>query len=96
VLPTGCVILEDIFMSYKKVVGADLKFVGQKQTLKALRSGKASEVIIADDADEHVKQALLDAAKQANVPVVSVPSKLELGKACGIDVAATAVAIKKV
>ncbi|HCD59953.1 MULTISPECIES: ribosomal L7Ae/L30e/S12e/Gadd45 family protein [Exiguobacterium] len=75
-------------MSYKKVVGADLKFVGQKQTLKALRSGKASEVIIADDADEHVKQA--------NVPVVNVPSKQELGKACGIDVAATAVAIKKV
>lgn len=53
-------------------------------------------MIIADDADEHVKQALLDAAKQANVPVVNVPSKQELGKACGIDVAATAVAIKKV
>ncbi|HBQ75293.1 MAG TPA: 50S ribosomal protein L7ae-like protein, partial [Exiguobacterium sp.] len=81
-------------MSYKKVVGADLKFVGQKQTLKALRSGKASEKIIADDADDHVTQALLDAAKQEKDRIVSVPSKLAHGKASGIDGAATAGACK--
>ncbi|WP_407692001.1 ribosomal L7Ae/L30e/S12e/Gadd45 family protein [Radiobacillus deserti] len=43
-------------MSYDKV--AQVKtglIIGTKQTLKAMKNGEVSEVVIADDADQHVE-----------------------------------------
>ena len=68
------------------------KIVGLKQSLKALRDGQAAKVFLAEDADESLKNSVLELAVQKNVSVVSVPTRFELGQACGIEVGAAAAA----
>ncbi|MDQ0186416.1 large subunit ribosomal protein L7A [Cytobacillus kochii] len=85
--------LEDEFMSYEKVLQAKEIIVGTKQTVKALKSGIVSEVVIASDTNFQVKSMIEEAAKDHNVPITYVDSMKKLGKACGIDVGAAAVAL---
>ena len=59
---------------------------GVKQTLRALRSGMAEAVYIAEDASPQVTEPVATAAKEAGVPVVPSPSMRELGRLCGIAV----------
>ncbi|SDN92195.1 50S ribosomal protein L7ae-like protein [Alkalicoccus daliensis] len=82
-------------MSYEKVAQASEKVVGTKQTLKALESDQVRELIVAEDADQEVLTKVLTAAETTSVPVDYVDSMKKLGKACGIDVNAAIVAIKK-
>jgi len=81
------------FMSYEKVSQAKKIVVGTKQTVKALKTGKVVEVIVAEDADPILIGKVVEAAKEANVPVILVDSMIKLGKSCGIEVGATTVAI---
>ncbi|MBB5356500.1 large subunit ribosomal protein L7A [Anoxybacillus mongoliensis] len=80
-------------MSYEKVAQAKQIIVGTKQTVRALKDGKVHEIVIAEDADAAIIEKVLEAAKEANVPVCKVDSMKKLGKACKIDVGAAAVAI---
>ncbi|WP_223703239.1 50S ribosomal protein L7ae-like protein [Sutcliffiella deserti] len=80
-------------MSYEKVMQANTFIVGTKQTVKALKSGTVKEVVIAEDADVIVTQKVIHTAKENNIPIVKVDSMKKLGKACGIEVGASAVAI---
>ncbi|MBM7622355.1 50S ribosomal protein L7ae-like protein [Bacillus haimaensis] len=80
-------------MSYEKVIQANTFIVGTKQTVKALKSGTVKEVVIAEDADVIVTQKVVQTAKEHNIPIVKVDSMKKLGKACGIEVGASAVAI---
>ncbi|MBA4537009.1 50S ribosomal protein L7ae-like protein [Bacillus aquiflavi] len=80
-------------MSYDKVLQANKIIVGTKQTVKAIKTGKASEVVLASDADPKVKTIILKTAEEMNVPVAKVDSMRKLGKVCGIEVSAAAVAI---
>ncbi|MBM7096610.1 MULTISPECIES: 50S ribosomal protein L7ae-like protein [Alteribacter] len=82
-------------MSYEKVVQANERIVGTKQTLKALEEQQVKELIIADDADHGVLSKVLALAEDQGVPIQTVDSMKKLGKACGIDVSAAIVAIKK-
>ncbi|WP_409290976.1 50S ribosomal protein L7ae-like protein [Peribacillus sp. SCS-37] len=82
-------------MSYEKVQNANSVIVGTKQTVKAVKNGLVSEVVLAADADPKVKAKVLEAIKEHNVPVHHVDSMQKLGKACGIEVGAVTVAIKK-
>ncbi|TRM11163.1 50S ribosomal protein L7ae-like protein [Lentibacillus cibarius] len=83
-------------MSYEKVTRFQKNLViGTKQTLKAIRNGAASEVFIADDADWEVTQKVEKLAEELGVPYRRVDSKKRLGSACGIDVDASAVAVKQ-
>lgn len=82
-------------MSYEKVKLAQDIIVGTKQTLKALQDGEVQEMMIASDADERVIGKVRMLAQQFNVPVTNVDSMKKLGKACGIEVGAATVAIKK-
>ncbi len=72
------------------------KVVGAKQTAKAVEKGQASLVFLAEDAESRVVAPLREACARAGVMVQMVPSMIELGKACGIDVGAAAVAIVRV
>ncbi|GAA5417650.1 ribosome-associated protein L7Ae-like [Paraliobacillus ryukyuensis] len=82
-------------MSYEKVAQVKHNLViGMKQTLKAIRNGEVTEVVIAADADQHITNKVSQLAKQMNVPCIQVDSKKQLGKACGIDVSTATVAIK--
>lgn len=72
---------------------AKRKAVGVKQTVKAVQSGEAKAVYIAADAEEHVLRPLHAALSKRPVQVYEVESMIELGKACKIDVGASACAL---
>ena len=83
-------------MSYDKVTKADNGIIiGTKQSIKAIKDDRVSEVIIAADADVRVTSKIYDLAKEKDVPVTTVDSMKKLGKVCGIDVGAAAVALIK-
>ncbi|WP_430789287.1 50S ribosomal protein L7ae-like protein [Virgibacillus flavescens] len=84
-------------MSYEKVAqGQSRLIIGTKQTLKAMKNGDVSEVILADDADKHLTGKIADLAQELDIPCHYVDSMKKLGTACGIDVGASTVAIKKI
>ncbi|WP_332696563.1 50S ribosomal protein L7ae-like protein [Halalkalibacter lacteus] len=82
-------------MSYEKVLQAKDLVIGTKQTLKALDDGIVSEVLIANDADYHVVYKVEALAKTKDIPLLYVDSMKKLGKACGIEVGAATVALRK-
>jgi large subunit ribosomal protein L7A len=87
--------LEDMKMSYEKVLQAHSVIIGTKQTVRALKEGKVTELVIADDADLNLTAQLIDKANEVRIPVLHVDSMKKLGKACGIEVGAAAVAISR-
>lgn len=82
-------------MSYEKVAQAKKIIVGSKQTVKALKAGEVIELVVAEDADAKVTANLLQTAREMNTAITYVDSMKKLGKACGIAVGASAVAITK-
>ena len=80
-------------MSYEKVLQAKSFVIGTKQTVKALKEGNVRELIVANDADPKVTVKVVNEALDINVPILYVDSMLKLGKACGIEVGASTVAI---
>ncbi|AMM91304.1 MULTISPECIES: 50S ribosomal protein L7ae-like protein [Bacillales] len=82
-------------MSYEKVIQAKSVIIGTKQAVRALKNNLIQEVIIADDADIYLTGRVVETAKELDVPITYVDSMRMLGKACGIDVGAATVAIKK-
>ena len=71
------------------------KVVGTKETLQAIDSGNAVHVFIAEDSDNKIKNKIINAAKSSNIDLRIVDSKMKLGRACGIDVAAASAALLK-
>ena len=82
-------------MSYEKVAQAKKIIVGSKQTVKALKACEVIELVIAKDADMKVTANLMQTAREMNTAITYVDSMKKLGKACGIAVGASAVAITK-
>jgi large subunit ribosomal protein L7A len=69
--------------------------VGLKQTVKAIKNGTAEKVYLAEDADDFIKQSVIDACRDRNLQIIYVSNMKELGDACGIDIGASTAAIKK-
>lgn len=83
-------------MPYKKVTQLRSQvIIGTKQTLKAMQEHKVSEVFVANDVDQHIKDKVIELAEELNVHYQIVDSKKKLGTACGINVGAATVAIAK-
>jgi len=80
-------------LPYERLLSARKKTVGSKQTLKAIERGQAKVVFVAQNADRHVIEPILQAAKEKGVEVIQVDSMQALGKACGIDVNCASAAI---
>ncbi len=80
-------------MYLTKLKKAKKKTVGSKQTLKAVQQGMAKVVYIAQDAQSHIVNPIIQACSLKNVPVVQVDEMLELGKTCGIEVGCAAASI---
>jgi large subunit ribosomal protein L7A len=80
-------------LSYEKVLQASNVVIGTKQTVKALKDGRTKELIIASDVEAKVITNVVNLAQELNIPVTYVDSMKKLGKACGIEVGASAVAI---
>jgi large subunit ribosomal protein L7Ae len=67
---------------------------GTNEVTKSVERGQAKLVIIAEDVDPPEIVAHLPLlCEERNIPYLYVPSKEELGKACGIEVAAASAAI---
>lgn len=73
----------------------DKKVIGIKQTIKAIKSGSCKAVYIAVNADDKLVEPVLKLANESGVSVVTIDSMKELGKICGIEVGAAAVATLK-
>jgi large subunit ribosomal protein L7A len=82
-----------MIMSYEKVSQAHKIIVGTKQSVKALVNNEVKEIVIAEDADFRITQKVIQSAEQLHIPLTKVSSMKKLGKACGIEVGAAAVAI---
>ena len=80
-------------MSYEKVKQAKKTIIGTKQAVKAMNNGLVSEVYIALDVEDRIIDLARSAAQEKNVIVHYVESKLELGRACGLRISASVVAI---
>ena len=65
---------------------------GAKQLRKALTSGKACGVFLAQDADPAITEPIAALCEENSVEYDWVPSMTELGRICGIEVGAAAAA----
>ena len=74
-------------LSGKRVV------VGSKQLRKALLSGRARYVFLAENADPAITEPLEWMCGEKNIQITWVSSMAELGKVCGIEVGAAAAAV---
>ena len=66
--------------------------VGAKQLKKALSGGRATWVILAENADPAITEPLEQLCQQYHISCAWVPNMLDLGKACGIEVGTAAAA----
>ena len=66
---------------------------GLKQTIRAVRSGKAKRVFLARDADPMLTGPLRQLCEERGISVVEGHSMKELGEAGGIAVGAAAMAV---
>ena len=66
--------------------------VGAKQLRKALASGTAKKVYLAENADPAMTEPIEAMCRENQVPFQWVRTMAELGKACGIQVGAAAAA----
>ena len=73
-------------------IGKQRLVVGSKQLRKALNSGSARCVFLAENADPAITEILEKLCMEKQVPVTWVPSMADLGRACGIEVGAAAAA----
>lgn len=69
------------------------KVAGLKQVRNAALRGEAETVYIAEDADVNCVKPIIQLCDDNNIKVVCVNTRKELGKACGLDVPAAAVAV---
>jgi len=71
------------------------KAIGIKQSLKVVEANNARTVFIARDADEKITGGLKELCTANSIEIFYVDTMKQLGKACGIEVGASAVALLK-
>ena len=69
------------------------KVIGVKQSRKAVREGRAKRVYLACDADPALTEPLLALCREHGVEADCSLTMQQLGRACGIAVPASAVAV---
>lgn len=78
--------MQELKASHKRIVGL-------KQTVKAVKNGTAKKVYIAEDADNFIRESVIDACSGKNLQIIYISNMKELGNACGIDIGASTAAI---
>lgn len=67
--------------------------VGIKQAAKAISNDNCKTLYVAKDVEEKLVSPLIKKAMEKNVDIVYIDTMKELGRLCGIQVAASATAI---
>ena len=75
--------------------GETPKVIGRKQTLKAVKEGKATVVVLAEDTEDSIKEKIVTACQEASVPIEPYESKIALGQDSGIERGAAVIALLK-
>ena len=71
------------------------RVVGLKQSLRAIRGGRALQVILAQDAQQSMRTPVIQLCAEMGVVPEEAPTMAWLGRACGISVgAAVAVVLR--
>ena len=78
-----------------KLNNSQKRVVGKKQTLNVIEDGKAKIVYLAEDIDKNIYNEIYQSSKDNNIDLITVESKMKLGRACGIDVSAACAALLK-
>ncbi|MBE3597199.1 MAG: ribosomal L7Ae/L30e/S12e/Gadd45 family protein [Hydrogenibacillus sp.] len=78
---------------YDRVKNARRRIVGVRQVLRAIEQGEPIAVVIAQDAAADITAPVAERARTRGIPVYTVDSMQRLGRAAGIDVAASVVAV---
>ncbi len=68
---------------------------GYNSTMKFIKNKEAEKVFVAYDCSPFIKEAVLAAAKAADVKTDEKNSMAQLGAMCGIDVGCAVCAVKK-
>lgn len=71
------------------------RVVGVKQTVKAVRRREVAVVYMAEDADSQVLHDLRQLCAAESIPIVTVATMQELGRAAGIQVGSATVGLLK-
>lgn len=80
-------------MSIKQLQEADHTVVGTKQTIRAVESGQALKVFLAEDVDSSLWLEINQLCEEYQVPVESVSTMAELGRTVDIEVKAAVAAM---
>jgi large subunit ribosomal protein L7A len=71
------------------------RLAGLKQVQRALEAGKACAVVLADDADDHIRRRVRALCGEHGVECRDGPTMAELGALCRLDVGAAVACILK-
>ncbi|KAB3526729.1 ribosomal L7Ae/L30e/S12e/Gadd45 family protein [Alkaliphilus serpentinus] len=69
------------------------KTIGIKETAKALKHDKVRTLYVAEDAEAHLVENLVELARSKSIEIIYIDSMKKLGKACQIDVGAAVAAV---
>lgn len=76
------------------LIQSSSKYVGLRQTLKAIPSKAVRCVVLAEDADKLVRDKIIETARVVGVEIHYFHSMDALGKLCGIEVPCAVVGLK--
>lgn len=76
-------------------LSAASRVVGVKQVKRAVESGRAQKVFLAQDAEARVAEPIAALCGEKGLPVLTGFSMRDLGRACGISVGAAVAALVK-
>jgi large subunit ribosomal protein L7A len=71
------------------------RLAGLKQVQRAMEAGKAAVVVLADDADDHIRRRVRARCQELGVQCVEGPVMSELGAICRLDVGAAVACVIK-
>jgi large subunit ribosomal protein L7A len=71
------------------------RLAGLKQVQRALETGRAAAVVLADDADDHIRRRVRARCEELGVPCFDGPTMAELGALCRLDVGAAVACVLK-
>jgi putative ribosomal protein L7Ae-like len=82
-------------MKMQQILDTQACVIGTRQVMRALEQRTLARAMLAQDADEALKNKLATALEQAGVPYEWADSMKELGRRCGINVGAAVVGLLK-
>lgn len=77
----------------QRLIQAQKKALGFKQSTKAIERGTAQLIYLARDAEDKIRRPVLEMCRAKGVPLVEVETMAELGKAGGIQVGTAVAAV---